>query len=334
MKKIVVASVRQKVGKTTVSLGIAKKKENVGYMKPLGDNQIYRKKRLVDYDASLFKEVFSMDEPIEDFTLGFYHSKILHTFANVEKEFKERYQKLSKEKDFFIIEGGEDIIRGSSIKLDAFSIAKKINAGIILVVAGELYDILDDITFATWIANKKGVKIEGIVVNKVREGDKEKVKKEMKKLGVPVLGFIPFIKELNVLKARYIADKLFAKVVAGEGGLDNSIKSIFIAALSVPEIVRHPEFKKEDKLIITGGDRTDVITACLRDKTSCIILTNNIIPSPNILAKADRNNIPLLLLKSDTYSVAKKVEDIEPIILPSETKKIEKITKAMKDIDI
>ena len=334
MKKIVVASVRQKVGKTTISLGIAKKKENVGYMKPLGDNQIYRKKRLIDYDAFLFKEVFSIDEPVEDFTLGFHHSKILLTFPNVEKEFERRYKSLSKGKDFFIVEGGEDIVRGASIGLDAFSIAKKINAGIILVVAGEAYDIIDDITFANWMANKKGIKIEGIVVNKVKGRDKEKIRKEVKKLGIPILGFVPFIKELNVLKARYIADKLFARVVAGEKGLDKEIESIFIAALSVPEIVRHPEFKKENKLIITGGDRTDVITACLRNKTSCIILTNNIIPPPNILAKADRNDIPLLLLKSDTYSVAKKVEDIEPIILPDETKKIEKVVEVMEDIDV
>ncbi len=334
MKKIVVASVRQKVGKTTISLGIAKKMKNVGYMKPLGDNQIYRKKRLVDYDAALFKDVFSMDEPIEDFTLGFHHSKILHAFSNVEEEFERRYQSLSQKKDLFIVEGGEDIVRGASIGLDAFSIAKKINARVILVVAGEEYDIIDDLHFASWVAGKKGVKIEGVIVNKVKEGEKEKIKMEVKNQEVPLLGLVPFIRDLSVFKVHYIANKLFAKVVAGEKGLDKPIGSIFIAALSAPEIVRHPEFKKEDKMIITGGDRTDVITACLEDKTSCIILTNNIIPPPNILAKADRGDIPLLLLKSDTYSVAKKVEDIEPVILPDETKKIEKVVKAMEKIDI
>lgn len=334
MKKIVVASVRHKVGKTTISLGLAQKKENVGYMKPLGDNQIYRKKRLVDYDAALFKDVFSMDEPIEDFTLGFHHSKILHAFPDVKEEFERRYQSLSEKKEFFIVEGGDDIMRGASIGLDAVSIAKKINAHIILVAAGEVYDIIDDLHFARWVARKKGAKIQGVIVNKVKRGEKEKIKKEMKKQKIPLLGLVPFIKELSVVKVRYIADKFFAKVVAGEKGLDKPIESVFIAALSAPEIVRHPEFKKENKMIITGGDRTDVIAACLENKTSCIILTNNIIPPSNILAKADRSNTPLLLLKSDTYTVAKKIEDMEPVILPDETTKIEKIADAMKTIEI
>ncbi|MEA2054474.1 MAG: AAA family ATPase [Candidatus Thermoplasmatota archaeon] len=336
MKKIVIASVMPKAGKTTVALGIAKKMSgNIGYMKPLGDNQIYKKKRLVDYDAALFKEVFSIEEPIDDFTLGFHHSKILHAFPDVGKELEERYNKLSSDKDFFIIEGSEDLVHGNSLGLDSFSVASKLDAGVLLVLSGDMYDMADSLSFADWIARNKKIDIVGAVIDKWREENTQKIGKELEKRNIPLLGFVPYIDELDMMKVRYVADKLFARVVAGEGGLDNQIKNILIAALSVPEILRHPDFKKEHKLIITGGDRTDVIAASLNDEnTSCVILTNNIVPPSNILAKADKSNIPLLSIRPNTYIAAKKVEDIESIILPDEKEKINKIQKATEKLDI
>ncbi len=335
MKKLVIASAMPKAGKTTVALGIAKKMGGkIGYMKPLGDNQIYKKKRLVDYDAALFRDVFAIEEPIDDFTLGFYHSKVLHAFPDVKKELEERYNRLSSGKDFLIIEGSEDFVRGNSLGLDSISVASQLNADILLVLSGDVYDMMDSLSFADWATRNKGVKIAGAVIDKIRE-DTHKIEKEIEERGIPLLGSIPYIDELDIMKAGYVADKLFARVVAGEGGLGNRVRNILIAALSVPEILRHPDFKKEHKLIITGGDRSDVITAALNDTgTSCVVLTNNIVPPSNILARADRKNIPLLSIRSNTYTSAKKVENIESIILPDEKEKIEKIREATEQLDI
>jgi len=336
MKKIVIASVMPKAGKTTVALGIAKKfGGRVGYMKPLGDNQIYKKKRLVDYDAALFKEVFNIEEEVDEFTLGFHHSKIIHAFPEIKKEMEERYKRLSSNKDLFIIEGGETLVRGNSLGLDSLSVASSLDADVLFVLSGDVYDMMDYLSFAECAAENAGVKIAGVVINKVREENIEKIEKEMEKKGILLLGTVPYINELDAMKVKYVADKLFARVVAGEGGLEREVRNILIAALSVPEILRHPDFKKDDKLIITGGDRSDVIAASIDDeRTSCIVLTNNIIPPSNILAKADRKGITLLSIRSDTYTAAKKVENIESIILPDEEKKVKKIEEAAAGINI
>ena len=336
MKKIVVASVMPKAGKTTVALGIAKKfGGKIGYMKPLGDNQIYKKKRLVDYDAALFKEVFGIEEEVDEFTLGFHHSKVIHAFPDIKKEVEERCKRLSSNKDLFIIEGGENLVRGSSLGLDSLSVASLVGADVLFVISGDAYDMMDSLSFAECAARNAGVNIAGVVIDKVREEDVEKVEREMEKMGIQMLGTVPYINELDAMKVRYIADKLFARVVAGEKGLEKEVRNVLIAALSVPEILRHPDFKKEGKLIITGGDRSDVITAAMDDeRTSCIVLTNNIVPPSNILAKADRRNIPLLSIRSDTYTAARKVESIESIILPDENKKVKKIEEATEGINI
>ncbi|HDS58894.1 MAG TPA: hypothetical protein ENN54_01170 [Thermoplasmatales archaeon] len=336
MNKIVIASVMPKAGKTTVALGIATQLSgSIGYMKPLGDNQIYKKKRLVDYDAALFRQTFSIEEPIEDFTLGFHHSKIMHAFPDVKQELEARFNTLSGDKDFFIVEGSEDLLHGRSLGLDSFSVASHLHAGVVLVLSGDPYDMMDSLDMAQTVAAHHDVSIRGAVIDKARDDDLDKIEKTLQAHRIPLLGTLPYLPALDVMRVRYVADKLFARVVAGKDGLDKPIKNILIAALSANQIIRHPDFKKEDKLIITGGDRTDVITASLSDaNTSCIILTNNIVPPSNILAKADKGNIPLLSIRPDTFTAAKKVEDIESIILPDETDKIEAIKKAAVGLDL
>lgn len=332
MKSIVIAAMDEKSGKTTVAYAIAKlANKKVGYMKPVGDNVVYKEKKLLDYDAILFKEIFSLKEDAEMLCLGMHHSKILHFYDKPVEEFRRRYEEFSKDKELFIIEAGEFLWKGASIGLDGLSIAKEANADIIFVISGDYHEMLDEIYYIN--SFKEKARIKGIILNNVNEEDAEKLREQIENFGLNYLGYIPRIKKLKTMRVGYIAEKLFAKVVAGENGLDKYVENVFIAALSAPEIRRHPDFKKEKKLIITGGDRSDVIAACIENGTSGIVLTNNIVPSANILAKANEKNIPLLSVRPDTYSIAKLVENIQPVLLPDEKEKLETIEKGAR-IDV
>ncbi|MEM1513863.1 MAG: DRTGG domain-containing protein [Candidatus Thermoplasmatota archaeon] len=325
MKKIVISSLDKKSGKSVVEIAIGKcVNKKIGYMKPIGSNPVHKEKKIVDYDTLLFKEIFDIDYSIEEMCLGLHHSKILHFYPDVKKEFMKRYEKLSDGKEFFMIEGGEYIWDGAFIGMDALSLASMVNASLIFVLSGDYYEILDKLCYVEKIAKKSG-----IIINKVRE-NVEEIEKEILKRKMKFFGYLPYIEELKKIRVSYLVEKIFAKVVAGEGGLGKEIENVFIAALSAPEIKRHPDFGKSKKLIITGGDRTDVITACLEEDTSCILLTNNIIPPATIIAKANEKEIPLLSVRQDTYTVAKMVDALQPSILPDEKEKIEKIEKLGK----
>jgi len=329
MKKIIITSLEKRAGKTTVALALAlKANRKIGYFKPIGDNPLYKEKKIIDYDTFLFKEVFGIDAWPREMCLGLHHSKILHFYPDVKKEFMKRMEKISQGKELFIIEGGEYPWSGASLGLDVFSISKEIGGKIIFVVSGDYYNILDEISH---IKNLGIENLKGVILNMIDEFNEEIIE-EIESKGVKFLGYLPKIKKLKGVKVRYIAEKLFAKVVAGENGLDNYVENVFIAALSAPEIKRHPDFKKKNKLIITGGDRTDVIMACIEDGTSGIILTNNIVPSANILARANEKGIPLLSLRPDTYTVAKLVENIQPVILPEEKDKLNEIERGAENI--
>ena len=54
MRRLVLASMREAAGKTSLIVGLGKAIEKpFGYMKPFGDRLLYRKKRLWDYDSAL-----------------------------------------------------------------------------------------------------------------------------------------------------------------------------------------------------------------------------------------------------------------------------------------
>jgi BioD-like phosphotransacetylase family protein len=68
----------------------------------------------------------------------------------------------------------------------------------------------------------------------------------------------------------------------------------------------------------------------LESDTAGIILTNNILPPPNIIAMASERNIPLLLVLPDTYQIAKQIDDLEPLLRPTSTDKLSLLVQLIK----
>ena len=81
MNRYVVASTRQSSGKTSLIVGLAQSRcSRFGYIKPLGDRLLYRKKRLWDFDASLVASVLGLDHAAEDMTIGFERTKLKYMY--------------------------------------------------------------------------------------------------------------------------------------------------------------------------------------------------------------------------------------------------------------
>ena len=87
--------------------------------------------------------------------------------------------------------------------------------------------------------------------------------RDIREMGIKVLGVIPFEPNLTQVTVSYIAEKLQARVIAGESGLNRRIKNVFVGAMAGDTAARSPIWKKENKLVITGGDRSDMIVAAL-----------------------------------------------------------------------
>ncbi|MFH0889489.1 MAG: DRTGG domain-containing protein [Planctomycetota bacterium] len=336
MNKLVIASMAQSAGKTSIITGIAKSLNmKLGYIKPFGERLIYHKKRLWDYDSALMVNIFGLEEHAEDMTIGFEYSKLRYMYDDTQRKKKllDMVAHMGKGKDILFVEGGRDFKFGGCVSLDPISIARYIEGKLIFVISGNEGTVIDDARFIKDHLDLKDIDFGGVIINKVNNIDdfKENHLPTITEMGIPVIGIIPFNVELTYLSVNYISHLFFAKVIAGEKSLDRVIKNIFVGASSVESVFKDVLFKKEDKLVITSGDRSDMILAALESNSACIILTNNILPSSNIISKANERNIPLLLMTQDTYQIASQMDNIEPLLTKEDSRRIEILQKLIKD---
>jgi len=327
MEKIIVASMRESAGKTGVIVGLAKALgKKIGYLKPFGDRLLYRKKRSWDYDAALITDIFGLKEDPEEMSVGFDFSKMRYMYdtESIEVKLQEVMSDIGKEKDVVFIEAGKDIRYGISVHLDAFSLAQYIQGKLFIVISGDDDRILDDIGILKKYLPITDISFGGVIINKVHDVKdfKDVHVPKITGMGIKVAGVIPYCDELTHFSMSYLADRLLAKVLTGEGGLTNIVKNIIVGAMSPSTALRYPPFLKGNKLIITGGDRTDMILTSLETHAAGIILTGNILPPHIIISKAAECNTPLLLVPSDTYQTAKQIDNLEPLLTKDDAEKI------------
>ncbi len=336
MDKLIIAGTRKSAGKTTIFTGLGKALgKKVAYMKPFGDRLIYRKKRLWDYDAALLTNIFGLEESPEDITIGFEHAKLRYVYdeERVKEKLHEIANNVGKNMEMLFVEGGRDLAYGVSVYLDAISVAHYLDGKLVLVVGGNDDNIIDDITLFKKYVDVSNVDFAGVIINKVHdiEDFKNTYVEKIKEMGVSVIGIIPYVPELSYFTMDYLSETLFAKVIAGEAGLNSVVKNIFVGAMSSNEALRNPMFNKDSKLLITSGDRSDMILSGLETNTAGIILTNNILPPSNIISKASEKNIPLLLVSSNTYQVASQLEKMEALLTKDNAEKVSMIEKLIAD---
>lgn len=336
MDKIIMASMRENAGKTSIIVGISKAlNKKIGYMKPLGDRLLYRKKQLWDYDSAIVTGTFNIEEDPMDMSLGFDHAKLRYMYDEKSTKAKllEAAEHIGKDKDILWIECSSHIAAGISVHLDPFSVAQHTGGKLIIVVSGSEDDILDDITFIKRHVDMADINFGGVIVNKLQDMDNFQYTylDSIIDMGVPVLGAIPQTKPLTRFSVGYLSERLFARVIAGEEGLNNVVQNIFVGAMSVDAALRDPSLTKENILTITSGDRTNMILAALESNTVGVILTNNILPPPNIISKASDRNIPMLLVNGDTYEVAKQLDNLQPLLTKGDTARVDLLAQLMQE---
>ena len=332
MNKLVVTSMRHNAGKTSVIIGLANAlNKKIGYIKPFGDKLLYRKKRLWDYDAALIASIFSLEEPPEDMSIGFNHSRLLYVLDRdaTKNKVLELQKRVDKNADVMFIESGKDISYGVSVNLDAMSLAAFLEAQLIVVISGNEETVLDDITFLVNHIDTDGVNFKGVILNKISNAPDfiDIHLPKIKQMGINILGVIPYYEELPRFSVHYLAERLFAKVITSTSHLNRVVKNIVIGAMTVTAAKENPLFYQENKVFITSGERSDLINAAMDTHSAAIILTNNISPSQDVISKAAELEIPLLLVTSDTYSVARQIDSMESLLTKEDTDKITLIEK-------
>jgi phosphate acetyltransferase len=127
-----------------------------------------------------------------------------------------------------------------------------------------------------------------------------------------------------------IRKALAADCLCGEGDALNQVVSNYkVAAMEIPDFLNYVE---DGCLIITPGDRSDIILASLLADASAsfprvagLLLTGGLQPAPNVqrlLEGLRRTKVSILRVLSDTFTTALNVNRVEATILPGDERKI------------
>ncbi|MFW5992372.1 MAG: DRTGG domain-containing protein, partial [Halanaerobiaceae bacterium] len=184
-----------------------------------------------------------------------------------------------------------------------------------------------------------------VVINKVFPDKVEEIWRttatSLKNKGVDVLGVIPYDKMLSYPTLEHIINEVpdFKPLTeVSEEVQKTPINSIIIGAMTPHEALKY--FKGRE-LIITGGDREDIIASALcqtaiQQQTKKggnilgIIATGGLKPHDSLLNTAENIGVMVMQAEEDTFTVASKVKDMTIKLRPKNVGKINKLKMIIK----
>jgi len=253
----------------------------------------------------------------------------------------------AKGSDLVIIEGTGHAGVGSVFDLSNASVAKILGSKVILVTEGGVGRPIDEIMLNAALFEKMGVPLIGAIINKVLPDKYQKVealvRRGLERNGIRLLGALPYNRLLSIPSVEQIREILQAEVIWGRDQLDNLADNIIVAAMEPRDVMG---YLKERVLVITPGDREDVMRSILRSQLRKgkkdfdvvgMILSGGIVPHGEVMAMIRRTDIPILISGEDTYRVAARVHDRIIKIRPEDTQKVRlaiELIKRYVDIDL
>nr|WP_315152167.1 phosphate acetyltransferase [uncultured Flavobacterium sp.] len=339
-KAIYIATIEENCGKTIITLGLLRmllgKTAKVGYFRPIIEDSEDGKK---DTHIETVISHFDLDIQYED-AYAITKSKLIKKKNNgklgdVVDLIIEKYKRLEDRFDFILVEGTSFTGEGTVIELDInVLIAKNLGIPTIIVGSGEgktLDELIDNLNLAYNSFKIKEVEVLAVIANKVQPENLELVTTSLQK-SLPssvLVNSIPLISSLNNPTIHEIVEALEAKILFGQEYLNNQIGNYSIGAMQLRNYLLH---LKENALVITPGDRADIILGALQANESAnypsisgIVLTGNILPEDSIMKLIEglSSIVPIITVDGGTYHIANKIGSIKSKIYPDNVQKIE-----------
>lgn len=344
MKKIFIAATKQNDGKTTVSLGLIynlkDRFKKVAFIKPIGQRYLEEEGVKVDEDSVLIEKVTASCQVrcgLKDMSpiaveKGFTEKYIdLPDKKSITEQIKKAFRRVSKAEDLVIIEGTGHAGVGSVFDHSNATVAKLLGSKVIIISSGGIGRPIDEIVLNKALFEKEGVKVLGAIINKVLPNKFNKinrlVRKGLKRKGIDVLGVIPYNPMLSYPSIEQILEETDFKLLCGKDYLERSVAQVIVGAMEPQDALK---YIVDNSLMITPGDREDMITAVL-GKVSGLVLSGGIAPKQETMDLLNRAKIPVLLAQSDTYGVATRIHDLTVKIRPQDTDKINAVIKLIRD---
>ncbi|MDK2800961.1 MAG: hypothetical protein PWP27_1899 [Clostridiales bacterium] len=108
------------------------------------------------------------------------------------------------------------------------------------------------------------------------------------------------------MTVRELVQKLDAKILAGEEGLERQIKSGYICDL-LSWVMSHAQ---KGNVWITVQSHVNIVAVALLTEVACIIIPENIEVDTLTITKANEEGIPILSSALNSYELACKLKEL------------------------
>ena len=339
IKTVFITSTEPHSGKSIISIGLVNmllgKAQKIGYFKPIISQNHHQKKDdhidtiLTHFDLPMAYEdsyAFTWQEAMRQMETE-SQGEMLDTVIRKFKYLEDKY-------DFTVVEGTDYMGEGSAFEFEInVQIAKNLRAPVIIVITGEEKTTAQIVNGALTAVHNfaRETRVLAIVINKVKAEQIIDIEDLLKtQLSAEIL--LTVIQEDKTLQSptlKEISERLNGKVLFGEELLGNQADNFVTGAMQVPNFLN---YLKENVLIITPGDRGDIIISALQanlstsyPKVAGIILTAGYEPEEPILKLINglQTVVPIIAVETGTFQTSNEVGAIRSKITPDNTRKIQ-----------
>jgi len=338
-KSLYITGLEPRSGKSVVALGfmeqLSGRLKSVGVFRPViaeggGPDQL----------ITLLTEQYHLSLPAED-QYGVTMETALSLIAagrndELYTRILERYKALEGKCDFVLCVGTDYTGVSTALEFDFnVEIARNLGSALVPIIngGGKAPDALGRAarTLLESLETRK-CDVLAVIINRVDPDRRGEIAAALKQgrsstTPVPVLSEDPLLDRPTV---RDISRGLGAEQISGDGELkDGEVMTIKIAAMELPNFLDHLE---EGSLVITPGDRSDIILGTLAaDRSSTypriagMVLTGNIKPAPQVqrlIEGLHASPVPVLRVATDTFTTAMNVSAIRPSLMAENKRKI------------
>src|SRR3569833_293761 len=246
-----------------------------------------------------------------------------------------KYKMMEQDFDFTEMEGSDFTGEGVAIEFELnLLIAKNLSSPAILIVSGECKTVGQIVNESlNFLHNFKDhdIQVLAMIVNKVNPEQFELVKDILSNQlnGDVILSIIPDDPGLKNPTIKEIFENLNGELLFGEELLDNQVDNFVTGAMQLPNFLNHI---KENVLIVTPGDRGDIIIGSLQanlssryPKVAGIVLTAGSKPDEPVMRLINglHSVVPILSVETGTFQASTLIGSMRSKIASDNPKKIQ-----------
>lgn len=351
---IFIAATGQNVGKTTLCLGIIaalqKRFSSVGFIKPVGQRHVKVDGQTnVDKDAALFKNHFGLSANWTDmspvilpsgFTKSYLDDEVSE--ATLLKNIRDSFHSISSKNAYTVVEGTGHVGVGSIVNLSNAKIAAELGVGMVIIVSAGLGSAYDELALNVALCQQYGVKIKGVILNRVMENKRGMIQtyfpKTLVKWGIPLIGCVPFSESLSSHTMQDFETLFDTTLLSGH---THHYRNFQHTRLVAGSLEAYEAEMLPNQLVITPASREDIIYRALEehekrlaqgeDFCGGMILTGRQNPSKEVLTQIERSDVPVLYAPLCSYDAMKMITSFTAKIRREDRSKIDKAIQLVEE---